>query len=123
MFYAETLYNLTVAQGTFIRILEGLMGFLVMANLVMLFSILVKNRKAAMLFSLLAILLIQAGSGSADASLYFQPSNFISTDMFTLHFFVGGKAVSYMLVIPAALGYMAVSAGLAGLCHKRYRIC
>lgn len=59
MLWFHCLHNITLGEGLLIMFFGGLLGTLVIGNIVMLFSIRLKNVKLAAVFSVIAVLLIR----------------------------------------------------------------
>jgi len=83
MFWFECLHNITVGEGILILFGGGLLGAIVIGNIVMLISIKMKNRKLAVILSAIAVFWILKSKNVYGFSKMFNPANFISDSLLT----------------------------------------
>lgn len=127
MLWFDCLYNMTIGDGLLIMFFGGLMGTLVIGNIVMLFSIKLKNVKLAAVFSVIAVILIRQ-TGSMDGWYYYilellSPIYFKNDSLIQRYLFVGNMAVPYFAAVPVvAVLYVAVLYTGVRLSYKRYHI-
>lgn len=126
MLWFSCLHNITLGEGLLLLFFGGLLGALVIGNIVMLFSIKLKNGKLAAALSVIAVVLIRR-TGSVEG-LYgvtelFSPMYFERDSLLQLYRFVGNIAVPYFVAVPvvAAL-YVAVLYTGVRLSYKNYHI-
>lgn len=126
MLWFHCLHNITLGEGLLIMFFGGLLGALVIGNIVMLFSIKLKNVKLAAVFSVIAVLLIrQTGSieGMYGIIELFSPMYFEEDSLIQLYWFVGDFAVPYFVAVSVvAVLYVAVLYIGVRLSYKKYRI-
>lgn len=126
MLWFHCLHNITLGEGLLIMFFGGLLGALVIGNIVMLFSIRLKNVKLAAVFSVIAVLLIrQTGSieGMYGIIELFSPMYFEEDSLIQLYWFVGNFAVPYFVAVSVvAVLYVAVLYIGVRLSYKKYRI-
>lgn len=127
MLWFDCLHNITLGNGLTIMFFGGLLGTLVIGNIVMLFSIKLKNVKFAAVFSVVAVLLIRQTESIMD--MYgiielFSPMCFEKDSLIQLYCFVGNIAVPYFVAISvvAAL-YVAVLYTGVRMSYKKYTAC
>ena len=127
MLWFDCLYNMTLGNGLLIMFFGGLMGTLVIGNIVMLFSIKLKNVKLAAVFSVIAVLLIRQ-TGGMDVWYYnilelFSPMYFETDSLIQRYLFVRNIAVPYLVAVPVvAVLYVAVLYTGVRLSYKKYHI-
>lgn len=98
MFWFECLHNITVGEGILILFGGGLLGAIVIGNIVMLISIKMKNRKLAVIFSAIAVFWILKSKNVYGFSKMFNPANFISDSLLTGYCFVGNMVLPYFVI-------------------------
>lgn len=127
MLWFDCLYSMTIGDGLLIMFFGGLMGTLVIGNIVMLFSIKLKNAKLAAVFSVIAVLLIRQ-TGSMDVWYYnilelFSPIYFKNDTLIQRYLFVGNIAVPYFVAVSVVtVLYVAVLYTGVRLSYKKYHI-
>lgn len=94
------LYNINVGTGLLIILAGGLLGALVMANLVMLISMKTKNVKLTTLLSIIAVGLLVKFSATYSQIKLFNPMLFNSDSLIEEYLFIGNIALPYFLVVP-----------------------
>lgn len=127
MLWTYCLHNITVGDGLLIMFFGGLMGTLVIGNIVMLFSIKLKNIKLAAVFSVIAVLLIRQTAnmeGLYGIIELFSPMHFEADSLVQLYLFVGNVAVPYFVAVSVvAVLYVAVLYAGMRLSYKKYAAC
>lgn len=98
MFWFECLHNITVGEGILILFGGGLLGAIVIGNIVMLISIKMKNRKVAVILSAIVAFWILKSKNVYGFSKMFNPANFISDSLLTGYCFVGNMALPYFVI-------------------------
>lgn len=99
MFWFECLHNITVGEGILILFGGGLLGAIVIGNIVMLTSIKMKNRKVAVILSAIVVFWILKSKNVYGFSKMFNPANFISDSLLTGYCFVGNMALPYFVIV------------------------
>lgn len=123
MFWFTCLYNITVGQGLLIMFAGGLLGALVIGNMVILISIIIKNRKLAAVISVAAAALILQSQNDYGQLRMIHPAHFKDDDLINEYIFIGNLAVPYfVIVVVLALLYAAVFRGVTKLCYRKYGI-
>lgn len=126
MLWTYCLHNITVGDGLLIMFLGGLLGTLVIGNIVMLLSMKLKNIKLAVAFSVIVVLLIKQTGNIMD--MYgtielFSPICFEKDSLIQLYWFVGNVAVPYFVAVSVvAVLYVAVLYTGLRMSYKKYRI-
>lgn len=123
MFWFTCLYNITVGQGLLIMFAGGLLGALVIGNMVILISIIIKNRKLAAVISVAAAALILRSQNDYGQLRMIHPAHFKDDDLINEYIFIGNLAVPYfVIVVVLTLLYAAVFRGVTKLCYRKYGI-
>lgn len=126
MLWNDCIENMTFGDALLIMFFGGLMGALVVGNIVMLFSIKLKNVKLAVVFSVIAVLLIKTNVwvGLYSIKDLFNPMYFNTDWLFRgRYLFVGNIAVPYFVLVPViAMLYVAVLYTGVRLSYKKYHI-
>lgn len=126
MLWNDCIENMTFGDALLIMFFGGLMGALVVGNIVMLFSIKLKNVKLAVVFSVIAVLLIKTNVwvGLYSIKDLFNPMYFNTDWLFRgRYLFVGNIAVPYSVLVPViAMLYVAVLYTGVRLSYKKYHI-
>lgn len=99
MFWFECLHNITVGEGILILFGGGLLGAIVIGNIVMLTSIKMKNRKVAVILSAIVVFWILKSKNVYGFSKMFNPANFISDSLLTGYCFVSNMALPYFVIV------------------------
>lgn len=120
-------WNMNVGVYSLVEFLDGLAGALVVANLVMLFSIKLKNTKLVCVVMALVILLLKMWKNSYIEWIakirYLNPLNFTNGEEFSQILFIGNLPIEYFIaVILLACIYIAAIYFLLRTSYKRYRI-
>ncbi len=123
MFWFECLHNITVGEGILILFGGGLLGAIVIGNIVMLISIKMKNRKLAVILSAIAVFWILKSKNVYGFSKMFNPANFISDSLLTGYCFVGDMALPYFVIaIIFTLFYVALLRIGIKMSYRKYFI-
>ena len=123
-FWYECLYNINIGTGLSIMMLGGLLGVLVMANIVMLLSIKTKNMKATAVLSIAIVwIFVRLSSTYSQIKLLLNPIQFKSDFLLTNYLFIGNTLVPY-LVATFILGilYIGSLSFLINKSYKKYRL-
>ena len=123
MFWFECLHNITVGEGILILFGGGLLGAIVIGNIVMLISIKMKNRKLVVILSAIAVFWILKSKNVYGFSKMFNPANFISDSLLTGYCFVGDMALPYFVIaIIFTLFYVALLRIGIKMSYRKYYI-
>lgn len=123
-FWHECLYNINVGTGLIIMMLGGLLGALVMANIIMLLSIKTKNMKVTAVLSVAIIwILVRLSSTYNQIKLLLNPIQFKSDFLLKDYLFIGNTVVPY-LVATFILGilYIGSLSFIINRSYKKYRL-
>lgn len=124
MLWFHCLYNITLGEGLLIMFFGGLLGALVIGNIVMLFSMKLKNVKLAAVFSVIAVLLIRQTAnmeGLYGTIELFSPMYFEEDSLILLYLFVGNVAVPYFVAVSVvSVLYVAILYAGMRLSYKKY---
>ncbi len=127
MFWFDCLHNITFGDGLLILFFGGLLGALVIGNIVMLFSMKLKNVKLAAVFSVIAVLFIRQTAymeGLYGISELLSPMHFNNNSLIELYLFIGNVAIPYFVAVSVvAVLYVAVLYAGVRLSYKRYTVC
>lgn len=122
-FWFECLHNISVGGALLIVFFDGLVGALVMANLVMLFSIKLKNAKLATIFGIIAVVLLYRQASTYSQIKMFNPLQFKESALLTDFLFVGNVAVSYFIIVFfLGVAYITILFLVLRLSYKKYRL-
>ncbi|KRU26799.1 ABC-2 family transporter protein [Clostridium sporogenes] len=122
------IYNISIGTGILIMILQGLLGILIVANLVMLISLKVKYSKLTTFISLFSIwTLIRLRYTANSLQLQLNPTYFAThpshTMGFDIYYFIGDIMIPYSLAfIVIAFIYMLIIRILTVRQYKRYKL-
>lgn len=124
MFWFDCLHNITLGEGLLILFFGGLLGALVIGNIVMLFSMQLKNGKLAAAFSVIAVLFIRQTAsmeGLHGIIELFSPMHFGSDSLVEWYLFIGNVAVPYFVAVSVvAVLYVAILYAGVRLSYKKY---
>lgn len=116
---------LNISSGTWLIIVfaEGLLGCLVIANMVMMLSIKIKRTKLTVAAGFIVIYyIVKIGSGY-ELSAWFSPLKFISDDVFVQYLFIGNFPISYLVIIPVlGMLYILISYSFTRGSFRKYRM-
>jgi len=122
-FWFECLHNISVGGALLIVFSGGLVGALVMANLIMLLSMNFKNAKLTTIFGILAVGLLSRQASTYSQIKMFNPLQFKESALLTDFLFVGNVAVPYfMIVLFLGAAYITVLCLVLRFSYKRYRL-
>lgn len=123
MLWFHSLYNMTVGDGLLIMFAGGLLGALVVGNIVMLVSMKTKNLKLAAFLSVAAVVMLTRTENMYGIGKFLSPMNFERDHLIELYMFIGNTAVPYFIVV-FALTALYVAALYIGtrLSYKKYHI-
>lgn len=123
MLWFHSLYNMTIGDGLLIMFAGGLLGALVVGNIVMLVSMKTKNLKLAALLSVAAVLMLTRTENMNGTGKFLSPINFERDHLIEQYMFIGNTAVPYFIVV-FALTVLYVAALYIGtrLSYKKYHI-
>lgn len=123
MLWFHSLYNMTIGDGLLIMFVGGLLGALVVGNLVMLISIKLKNVKLAAVLAIIAVLMIMRTKNMYGMIELVSPMHFESDNLFQKFMFIGNAAVPYFVVVfVLTVLYVAVLYIGTRLSYKKYHI-
>lgn len=115
------IFNYSIGVGMVLKVIGGLLGALVFANVSMLLSCIFKNTKAASISAILVIAALSRLSKTYGQIKLFYPLQF-STDAIVKDFFIIGRTlIPYgVVVLFLTVVYIAVLSLLVGRVDKRY---
>lgn len=126
MMWFTCLYNMTFGTGLLIMFAGGMLGALVVGNIVMLVSMKTKNMKLAAAFSIIAVYVITQTENMfriIGKFIYISPMNFGKDYLIEMYMFIGNTAVPWFIVIFAVtVLYVAILYIGTRLSYKKYRI-
>lgn len=123
MFWFECLHNITVGEGILILFGGGLLGAIVIGNIVMLISIKIKIRKMAVILSAIAVFGILKSKNMHGFSKMFHPANFINDSLLTEYCFIGGVALPYFAIVIILTAFYAAAIWIAiKMSYRKYYI-
>jgi hypothetical protein len=99
MLWFDSLYNMTIGGGLLIMFAGGLLGTLVVGNLIMLFSIKLKNVKLVAALSAIAVFIIMWTKNMYGTIELISPMNFENDNLIERYVFIGNVAVPYFVVV------------------------
>lgn len=122
-FWNACLYNINLGTGLLIKMAGGLLGALVMANLVMLVSMKTKNTKLTTAASIAAVWLLVRLSATYSQIKLLNPLQFKSDSLINEYLFIGNTVLPYFIVALVLTGlYVTVFQVLMKRSYKRYRL-
>ena len=122
-FWFECLHNFSVGTALLIVFFGGLAGALVMANLVMLLSIKLKNAKLTTVFGIIAVVLMFRQASTYSQIKMLNPLQFKESALLTDFLFVGNAIVPYfVIVLLLSAAYITVCWLVLRLSYKKYRL-
>ncbi len=120
-FWFECLHNFSVGTALLVVFLCGLAGALVMANLVMLLSIKIKNTKIAAVLGIIAVVLMFRQASTCSQIKMFNPLQFKESALLTDFLFVGDMMVPYFVIaLFLSAAYIVVLWLVLRLSYKGY---
>ena len=122
-FWFECLHNFSVGTVLLIVFFGGLAGALVMANLVMLLSIKLKNAKLTTVFGIIAVVLMFRQASTYSQMKMLNPLQFKESALLTDFLFVGNAIVPYFVIaFLQSAAYITVCWLVLRLSYKKYRL-
>ncbi len=123
MMWFTCLYNMTFGTGLLIMFVGGLLGALVVGNVVMLFSIKIKKMILATILSAVTVAMLTCTTNMYSIGGFLSPMNFERDYLVDIYMFIGNTAVPYFIVvfILTAL-YVAILYINIRLSYKKYHI-
>lgn len=122
-FWFECLHNFSVGTALLIVFFGGLAGALVMANLVMLLSIKLKNAKLTTVFGIIAVVLMFRQASTYSQIKMLNPLQFNESALLTNFLFVGNAIVPYFVIaLLLSAAYITVCWLVLRLSYKKYRL-
>ncbi|OPJ64223.1 hypothetical protein [Clostridium oryzae] len=98
-FWFDSIYNINIGTALLILLFGGLMGSLVMANIVMLTSIKFKNIKFTIGASVVIVYLLFRQTATYSNIRLFNPLQFRSASLLEYYFFIGNAAIPYFVIV------------------------
>ena len=114
--------NVNLLQGSILILFGGLLGVLVIGNIIMMFSIYSKNMKVTLLLGIIVIKLLNDLNGAYSGLTELSPLSFNGKFTFeSIYYFIAGIPISYnvAMVILSAV-YIGICYFLARLRFKKY---
>lgn len=122
-FWFECFHNFSVGTALLIVFFGGLAGALVMANLVMLLSIKLKNAKLTTVFGIIAVVLMFRQASTYSQIKMLNPLQFKESALLTDFLFVGNAIVPYFVIaLLLSAAYITVCWLVLRLSYKKYRL-
>jgi len=122
-FWFECLHNFSIGTALLIVFFGGLAGALVMANLVMLLSIKLKNAKLTAVFGIIAVVLMFRQASTYSQIKMLNPLQFKESALLTDFLFVGNAVVPYFVIaLLLSAAYITVCWLVLRLSYKKYRL-
>lgn len=118
-FWFDCIYNINVGTGILIILLCGLAGALVMANIVMFLSMLIKNSKVAVIAGIAIVWLL--GRHTYSQMRLLNPIQFGGSATIESFLFVGKAIIPYFaIVLLLSIVYITILWLVTRLFYKRY---
>ncbi len=122
-FWFECFHNFSVGTALLIVFFGGLAGALVMANLVMLLSIKLKNANLTTVFGIIAVVLMFRQASTYSQMKMLNPLQFKESALLTDFLFVGNAIVPYFVIaLLLSAAYITVCWLVLRLSYKKYRL-
>ena len=126
MMWFTCLYNMTFGTGLLIMFAGGLLGVLVVGNIVMLISMKTKNMKLAAALSVVVVFMITQTENMyaiIGKFMFISPINFEKDYLIEMFLFIGNTAVPWFIVVFAlTVLYVAILYIGTRLSYKKYHI-
>ncbi len=120
-FWFECFHNFSVGTALLIVFFGGLAGALVMANLVMLLSIKLKNANLTTVFGIIAVVLMFRQASTYSQMKMLNPLQFKESALLTDFLFVGNAIVPYFVIaFLLSAAYITVCWLVLRLSYKKY---
>ena len=122
-FWFDCIFNISIGTGLLLIFFGGLAGALVIANIVMLLSMKIKNSKAAVVAGIAAVLLLRKGTDTYSQIKLLNPIRFGGSESAYNFLFVGTAIIPYFVVVLIlSIVYVAVLWLIMWLSYKKYYI-
>lgn len=115
-YWYNCIFNISLGTGMILKIVGGLLGALVFANVVMLLSSIFKNSKVTSILGILLMAALSKSSNVYSQIKLFNPLQF-STDAIVKEFFFVGEALIPYVIVVLLLSVLYIT--LFGLLIKR----
>ena len=123
MMWPSCLYNMSLGIGLLILFVGGLLGALVVGNIVMLISMKTKNMKLAAVFSVATVAMLTRTKDMYGIGKFLTPINFGRYFLIRFYMFIGKIAVPWFIVVFAlTVLYVAILYTGTRLSYKKYHI-
>ena len=120
-YWFDCMFNFSIGAGMVLKIVGGLLGALVFANMVMLFSGMFKNAKAATASAIVLLIALSKLSNTYSQIKLFYPLQFSTDAMVKGFFFLGNTLIPYsIIVLLLTILYITILALLIGKINKKY---
>lgn len=122
-FWFDCIFNISIGTGLLLIFFGGLAGALVIANIVMLLSMKIKNSKAAVVASIAVVMLLRKGTDTYSQIKLLNPIRFGGSESAYNFLFVGTAIIPYFVVVLIlSIVYVAVLWLIMRLSYKKYYI-
>ena len=122
-FWFDCIFNISIGTGLLLIFFGGLAGALVIANIMMLLSMKIKNSKAAVVAGIAAILLLRKGTDTYSQIKLLNPIRFGGSESAYNFLFIGTAIIPYFVVVLIlSIVYVAVLWLIMRLSYKKYYI-
>lgn len=122
MFF-DSVYSINVGMGLMIIFLGGLLGILVMANIVMLLSLLLKKTKISTIAGICVLVCLLKQVSTYSQIKMFNPIQFKEYWLIRDYFFIGNIPIPYyMIVFVLSIIYIGICQIIMRYYYKKYRI-
>lgn len=122
-FWFDCIFNISVGTGLLFIFFGGLAGALVMANIVLLLSVGIKNSKAAAVAGIAVVLLLRKGTDTYSQIKLLDPIGFGGSESAYSYLMVGTTIVPYFVVVLLlSIVYVAALWLAMRMSYKKYYI-
>lgn len=122
-FWFECVHNLSIGSALLIVFFCGLAGALVMANIVMLLSIKIKNTKITTVLGIVVLVLMYRQASTYSQIKMFNPLQFKESVLLTDFLFVGNTVVPYFVIaLLLSAAYIFICWLLLRFSYKKYQL-
>lgn len=120
-YWYDCIFNISIGTGMILKIVGGLFGALVFANITMLLSCIIKNSKIVIISSVLVLIALIKLSETYSQMKLLYPLQFSSNAVVKSFFFCGNILIPYFsIVLCLTIIYIALLVFLLGRVHKKY---
>lgn len=120
-YWFNCIFNISIGMGMILKIIGGMLGVLVFANLTMVLSSMFGNLKIAALFSVLILAAFKKLSETYSQIKLFYPIQFSSDAVVKSFFFYGKTLIPYIVVVLfLTILYIGVLTFALGKQNKKY---